>query len=225
VPDLTGPDPAVGERLRVVVADDHAPMIAGVRMALLDSGFEVCAEADNAHDAVREARAHRPDVVLLDIHMPGNGLSAARTISDELPDTAVVMLTVSQSEADLFEALRAGARGYLLKHIDPVRLPEALRGVLNGEVALPRTMAARLVDEFRRRESGPRRRLLGKRQVRLSEREWETLELLQQGLSTKEIAERFFVTPATVRSHVSALLRKLDVNTRDQAVAMVRGRE
>lgn len=221
--DVSGASTPAAEPLRVLVADDHAPMIAGVRMALLAGGFEVCAEAGNARDAVQQARAQRPDIALLDIHMQGNGLSAARLISEELPDTAVVMLTVSRAESDLFEALRAGARGYLLKDIDPVRLPEALRGVLAGEAALPRSLAARLMDEFRRRESAPRRRFLGKRRVQLSEREWEVLELLQQGLSTKEIAERFFVTPATVRSHVSALLRKLDVTSREEAVALFRG--
>ncbi len=221
--DVSAAVSSAAEPLRVLIADDHGAMRAGVRMALLAGGFEVCAEADNARDAVQQARTQQPDVALLDIHMPGNGLSAARLIGEELPETAVVMLTVSRSESDLFEALRAGARGYLLKDIDPVRLPEALRGVLAGEVALPRTLAAHLVDEFRRREAGPRRRLLGARRVRLSEREWETLELLQQGLSTKEIAERFFVTPATVRSHVSAILRKLEVSSRDEAVELLRG--
>jgi DNA-binding NarL/FixJ family response regulator len=221
VPDVTGVAPPEEQPLRVIVADDHAAMRAGVELALQGSGFEVCGQADNAQDAVRLARALRPDVALLDIHMPGNGLSAARLIGDELPETAVVMLTVSRAEADLFEALRVGARGYLLKDMDPVRLPEALCGVLAGEVALPRALTARLVDEFRRREGAPRRSLLGRRKVRLSEREWETLELLHQGLSTKEIAERFFVTPATVRSHVSALLRKLHVKSRDEAVALM----
>jgi DNA-binding NarL/FixJ family response regulator len=222
VHEVTAATSPVAEPLRVLIADDHAAMRAGVRMTLIAGGFEVCAEADNARDAVRQARAQRPDIALLDIHMPGNGLSAARLISEELPHTAVVMLTVSRTESDLFEALLAGARGYLIKDIDPVRLPEALRGVLAGEVALPRTLVARLVEEFRRHEAGSRRRLLGGRRVRLSEREWEVLELLQRGLSTREIAERFFVTPATVRSHVSALLRKLEVSSREEAVALFR---
>ena len=225
VPDVAGVASERERPLRVVVADDHAAMIAGVRLALQGSGFEVCGQADNAQDAVRLARALRPDVALLDIHMPGNGLSAARVLGDELPETAVVMLTVSRAEADLFEALRVGARGYLLKDMDPVRLPQALRGVIAGEVALPRALTAGLVAEFRRREGAPRRSLLGGRRVRLSEREWATLELLHQGLSTKEIAERFFVTPATVRSHVSALLRKLDVSSRDEAVALLQRSE
>ena len=208
--------------LRVLVADDHRAIRAGVRLALEGAGFTVCAEAGNAGDAVALARALRPDIALLDIQMPGNGITAAEAIGAELPDTAVVMLTVSQSETDLFAALRAGARGYLLKDIDPNRLPDALRGVLAGEAALPRTLAARLMREFRRRESAPRRPLLGRRGARLSDREWQTLEYLQQGLTTQEIADRLAVTPATVRSHVSALLKKLDVTSRDQAVALLR---
>ena len=207
--------------LRVLIADDHPYTLAGVRLALEAGGFVVCAEVDNADDAVREATATGPDVALLDIHMPGNGIRAAGQITALLPTVAVVMLTVSQADRDLFDALRAGARGYLLKDIDPSRLPEALRGVLSGEAALPRTLAARLMEEFRAKAAQPRRRLLSKRRVQLSEREWETLELLQQGLSTKQIAERLYVTPATVRSHVSALLRKLHVSSRSEAVRLL----
>jgi DNA-binding NarL/FixJ family response regulator len=157
--------------------------------------------------------------------MPGNGISAAAAITAALPDTAVVMLTVSKADADLFDALKAGARGYLLKDIDPARLSSALRGVLDGEAALPRTLAARLMEEFRRRESRGRVPLLGKRRVQLSEREYETLDMLRQGLSTAEIAQRLFVTPATVRSHVSAILRKLQVTSRDEAVALLSSEE
>ena len=207
--------------LRAIVADDHAPTRAGVAMALESDGFTVLAQVDNAPAAVAAAKEHRPDVALLDIHMPGNGISAAAAISSALPDTAIVMLTVSRADADLFDALKAGARGYLLKDIDPSRLAPALRGVLEGEAAIPRTLAARLMEEFRRRESRGRVPLLGKRRVELSEREYETLDLLRQGLTTAEIAARLFVTPATVRSHVSAILRKLQVGTRDEAVALL----
>jgi DNA-binding NarL/FixJ family response regulator len=215
----------VSEPLRVVIADDHAPTRAGVRAALLGDGFVVCAELDNATDAIAAAKEHKPDVALLDIRMPGNGIAAAAAISAALPDTAVVMLTVSQADADLFDALKAGARGYLLKDIDPSRLPMALRGVLDGEAAIPRTLAARLMEEFRRRESRGRVPLLGKRRVELSEREYETLELLRQGLTTGETAARLFVTPATVRSHVSAIVRKLQVNSRAEAVALLRAED
>src|SRR3954471_4613680 len=117
---------------RVLIADDHPPTRLGVRLALEEGGFTVCAEAASGPSAVQAALAERPDVAVLDVHMPGSGITAAREITDQLPDTAVVMLTVSRDDADLFQALRAGARVYLVKAIEPTRLPLALQGVLDG---------------------------------------------------------------------------------------------
>lgn len=205
--------------VRVVVADDHAPTRLGVRLSLEEDGFEVVAEAATATAAVQAVSEHRPDVALLDVHMPGDGIAAARAIGRALPATAVVMLTVSRDDEDLFEALRAGARGYLLKDIDPARLPHALRGVLEGEAALPRGLVARLVDEFRSRERAPSRGTGPA--ASLTEREWQVLELLRQGLDTAAIGQRLAVTPVTVRSHVSAVLRKLGVDSREAAVRMM----
>jgi DNA-binding NarL/FixJ family response regulator len=170
---------------------------------------------------VAAAVEHQPDVALLDIRMPGNGIEAAREIAERCPDTAIVMLTVSRDDADLFDALRAGARGYLLKDIEPEQLPRAVQGVIDGEAALPRSLVARLVDEFRIRESaaatarpqtGPFAALTG--------REWDVLDLMRAGLGTQEIARRLFVTSVTVRTHVSAIMRKLHVNDRDEAVRL-----
>jgi DNA-binding NarL/FixJ family response regulator len=202
--------------LRVVVADDHVPTRAALRSALESRGrFRVCAESGTAAGAVAAAVEHQPDVALLDIRMPGNGINAAREISARCPDTAIVMLTVSRDDADLFEAVSAGARGYLLKDIDPERLPRALQSVIDGEAALPRSLVARLVEEFRIRESaavtvrpkfGPF--------ASLTAREWEVLGLMQAGLATQEIATRLFVSPVTVRTYVSALMRKLQVSDR-----------
>jgi DNA-binding NarL/FixJ family response regulator len=206
--------------MRVLIADDHPPTRAGVRLSLESSGrFEVCGEASAAAPAVEAAALLRPDVALLDIHMPGSGINAAREIAVACPEAAVVMLTVSRDDADLFAALRAGARGYLLKDIDPDRLANALEGVMNGEAALPRGLVARLIDEFRDREQrrGRREGPLGQ----LTDREWETLDLMRQGLSTNEIAARLSVTPVTVRTHVSAILRKLQVGTRADAVRLM----
>jgi DNA-binding NarL/FixJ family response regulator len=211
----------MSESVRVVIADDHAPTRSGVRTALEHGGFEVVGEARDATAVVEIARRERPDVCLLDIHMPGSGIAAATRITDELPDTAVVMLTVSRNDDDLFDALRAGASGYLLKDTDPGRLPHALRGVLNGEAALPRTLVARLIDEFRDRGRYKRVPMLGARGAMLTSREWEVLELLREGLSTKEIAERLFLSPATIRSHVAAILRKLKVPDRAAAIRML----
>jgi DNA-binding NarL/FixJ family response regulator len=211
----------VTDGIRVVIADDHPPTRAGVRAALERGGFVVCAEAPDGASAVEAARRERPDVCLLDIHMPGDGIRAAETIAHELPDTAVVMLTVSRSDSDLFDALRVGACGYLLKDIDPARLPLALYGVLEGEAALPRRLVALLIEEFRERRRRRRIPLGGRRSVELTDREWEVLELMSEGLSTDEIAARLFISPVTVRTHVSAILRKLHVSTREAAVALL----
>lgn len=207
--------------VRVLIADDHPPTRAGVKLSLEETGeFVVVAEAASGAQAVEAAAMLRPEVALLDIHMPGNGIVAAREICASSPSTRVVMLTVSRDDADLFDALRAGASGYLLKDIDPARLGKALQGVLDGEAALPRGLVARLVEEFRNRDlaSGRREGPLAK----LTDREWETLDLMRQGYSTAEIASHLFVTPVTVRSHVSAILRKLRVTNREQAIEIAR---
>jgi DNA-binding NarL/FixJ family response regulator len=213
------PSEPTARPLRVLLADDHPPTRAGVRWTLETAGMEVCAEAADAAGAVAAAVRTLPDICILDIHMPGSGIEAAREITRQLPDTKVVMLTVSRDDDDLFDALRAGAAGYLLKDMDPDRVPFALQGVLAGEAALPRTLLARVMEEFRGRS---RRRILpGRRGEDLTEREWEVLELLRDGLSTAEIAERIYVSAATVRSHVAAILRKLRVPDRAAAVRLL----
>jgi DNA-binding NarL/FixJ family response regulator len=208
---------------RVLIADDHPPTRMGVRFTLEHAGFAVCAEAADANGAIDAALEHQPDVCLLDIHMPGSGIEAARAITRELPDTKVVMLTVSRDDNDLFDALRAGASGYLLKDMDPDRVPHALLGVLAGEAALPRTLLVRVMDEFRDRGRNRRgrRRLADRRGDDLSEREWEVLEALHEGLDTASIGQRLFVSPATVRSHVAAILKKLRVPDRAAAIRLL----
>jgi DNA-binding NarL/FixJ family response regulator len=188
---------------------------------LLDAGFAVVAEVGDGAAALEAAVRERPDLCLLDVHMPGSGIRAATEILDRLPDTAVVMLTVSRNDEDLFDALRAGAAGYLLKDTDPDRLPHALRGVLAGEAAVPRELMSRVIDEFR--SHGRRRRVAvpGRRGKELSSREWEVLDLLREGRTTADIARRLFVSPVTVRRHVSAILRKLDVPDRQAAIDLV----
>lgn len=206
--------------LRVVIADDHPPTRAGVRDALEDGTCVVVAEARDAAAAVAAAREHRPDVCLLDIRMPGSGINAAWEITNTLPDTAVVMLTASRDDDDLFEALRAGASGYLLKDMNPGRLSAALRGVLNGEAALPRPLVLKVLGQFRDR---PAKRLSLRRHPaveRLTARETEVLDLMAEGLTTTQIAARLFVSPVTVRTHVSAILKKLRVSDREAAIRL-----
>jgi DNA-binding NarL/FixJ family response regulator len=208
--------------IRVVLADDHAPMRERVRTALEADGCVVLAEAASAPEAVELAMAHRPEVVLLDIHMPGNGIQAAQRISRELPETAIVMLTQSREDDDLLDSLRAGASGYLLKDMDPGALAGALRSVLAGEAAMPPSLVMRILDEFR----GPGRRRFSRSSsaaAKLSSREWEVMEMLSQGLPTDEVASRLFVSPTTVRVHVSAVLKKLQVKDRASAFRLLRG--
>jgi DNA-binding NarL/FixJ family response regulator len=204
--------------LRVLIADDHPPTRMGVRMALEDAGMEIVAEVATGDAAVEAALRLEPDIALLDVQMPGSGIAAARSISVGAPNTAIVMLTVSRDDADLFQALAAGARGYLLKDTDPDRLAHALEGVVNGEAALPRALVMRLVDEFRLRDEADSRRRGPLAQ--LTPREWEILELLRSGLTTNQVAAQLFVTPVTVRSHVSAILRKLRVPDRAAAISL-----
>lgn len=213
----------MGPELSVVIADDHAPMRAGIRDALTADGFIVSGEAANAEHAVELVKMHRPDVCLLDIHMPGSGISAAAQITTAAPATAVVMLTFSQADEDLFDSLRAGARGYLLKNMDPDRLGAALRGVLSGQAALPRELAARVLEEFR---TAPQRRGFsrGRRREELTSRETEIMQLLQQGLSTTDIAKHLFLTPSTVRVHISSVLKKLQATDRAAALRILKDR-
>jgi DNA-binding NarL/FixJ family response regulator len=131
-----GASPAT-RRPRVLIADDHIPTRARVSRVLQRGGFEVCAEAGNAQAAVDAAVRERPDICLLDVHMPGNGITAAAEIGARLAQTVVVMLTVSEEANDLSDSRRAGARGYLLKDMDPALLPEALRSALRGNVIFP----------------------------------------------------------------------------------------
>jgi DNA-binding NarL/FixJ family response regulator len=203
------------------MADDHPQLRAHIRQALEAGGFEVCAEAANGPEAVRLAQQHQPDVVLLDIHMPGGGIRAAAEVARLLPEVAIVMLTVSRDDNDLFDSLRAGASGYLLKDTDPERLPAALRGVLSGEAAIPRALVARILDEFRE----PGRKRLGRRSKvagLLTSREWEVMSLLGDGLSTDEVAKGLFLSPTTVRVHISSVLRKLRVKDRQAAIDLLR---
>ncbi len=208
------------ELIRVLIADDHPPTRAGLRLALEDGGFEVVGEARSGRQAVELAAETRPDVCVLDVRMPdGDGVAAVEGILAASPGSACVMLTSSFDDEDLFAALRAGAVGYLLKDVDPDRLPGALRGVLRGEAALPRALVMRLVDEIRGRA---RRRvaLPGRKAVDLTEREAEVLRGLRDGKTTKELADALGVSSVTVRTHVHTLLKKLRVPDRQAAVRL-----
>ena len=209
------------EPISVVMADDQPRTRTRIRQALEAGGCVVLGEAASADQAVALTLEHRPDVALLDIHMPGNGITAAREISRSLPGTAVVMLTASAEDDDLFDSLRAGASGYLLKDTDSGLLVDELRCVLAGEAAMSRRLVGRIMEEFRS-PATPRFSRRSRASAKLSPREWEVMELLGEGLSTDEVARRLFVSPTTVRVHVSGVVRKLRVKDRESAFRVLR---
>jgi DNA-binding NarL/FixJ family response regulator len=199
---------------RVVVADDHLPSRAGVCGVLKAAGMEVCADVGTAETAVAAVLQHRPDACLLEVTLPGGGIAAAEEIALRAPQVAVMMLTVATDDSSLFAALRAGARGYLVKDTDPERLPLAIRGVLAGEAAVPRGMMGRVLDEFCAREV--RRRAMT--DEALSDREWEVMELLASGLPTRHVADRLAISEVTVRRHASTATQKLRAPDRQAAL-------
>lgn len=206
--------------IRVLIAAGAAATRAGLRLALECEGFAIVAEAREAGDAVELAQSCSPDVCLLETALPGNGIRAAGEINELAPAAAVVMLASTEASDDLFDALRAGAVGYLLMDTDPARLPHALRGVLAGEAAMPRKLVSRLIEEFR---AGGGRRLTVEngRGPDLTGREWEVMELARSGISTQQTADRLFVSPVTVRRHMSAVVHKLGAPDRESALRML----
>ena len=205
------------ETIRVLLVDDHALFRSGVASLLRqEPGFEVVGEADNGLEALEKAQELMPDVILMDIYMPEiGGLEATRRIKALLPYVKIVILTVSEEEADLFEAIKAGAHGYLLKHIEPAEFFRNLRGVFRGEAPLSRTAAAKLLKEFARLAQGVPDAVSP--QEKLSPREQEVLELLTQGATNKEIASSLNISENTVKNHLKNILEKLHLENRVQA--------
>jgi DNA-binding NarL/FixJ family response regulator len=211
--------------VRVLVADHDAASRDGVRQSLEANGFEVCGEADTARRAAEAARRQRPAVCLIETDLPGGGIAAAEQVIASTPATAVVMLSATVDDDRLLAAVRAGVRGYLLKDMDPTRLPDALRGVLDGEAAFPRALVGRVLDELRAMEHGRHAGELARLGVKLTRREREVLEHLDKGLSTAQISEVLSISAVTVRRHVSEILRKLSASDRESALRRLRDSE
>jgi DNA-binding NarL/FixJ family response regulator len=209
----------VSTQVRVLLADDHVPTRDDIRRTLeSDPRFVVCAEAGDAPAAIDAALRETPDICILDVQMPGGGIAATWEISTRLPQTKIVMLTVSHDDSDLFASLRAGASGYLLKDMDPAQLPDALEDVVNGEAALPATLVTRVIQEFRDRTPRRREVVAHSGYETLTSREWQVLDLLRQGLTTAAIARKLVLSPVTVRSHVNNILRKVRAPNREALV-------
>jgi DNA-binding NarL/FixJ family response regulator len=206
--------------MRVLLADDHALFRDGLRSLLEARGIDVVGEARNGREAVELSKRLQPDVVLMDLTMPElNGLAATRLLSAELPEVKVVILTASEDDADLFEAIKSGAQGYLFKNLAADQMFALLEGVGRGEPALTPQLARKLLGEFAR--PAPPARTVGAEGIQaLTEREHEVLELLVQGItSNRELAERLVVTENTVKYHLRNILDKLHVQNRAQVVA------
>ena len=204
--------------IRVVIADDQELVREGFRLILEShDDITVVAEAGDGSSAVEATRAHRPDVVLMDIRMPGlDGIAATREIQRQLPNTHVVMLTTFGDDRSLYEALKAGADGFLLKSGPRGQLPEAVRAVTTGASLLSPELTRRLIESFVERPPTPDG--TPERLAELTERELEVLRLVCRGLSNAEIARELFLTEATVKSHVGRILLKMAVRDRVQAV-------
>lgn len=210
--------PAGPPATRVLIANDSLPTRLGLRTLLEQQGFAVCAEAPDAPAAVEAAARELPDLCLIEIKIPGDGIAAIESIVAAAPETAVVVLTASRDEADLLWALRAGAAGYiLLEDADSESLARALQAVLRGEATLPRRFLPTLTAVLASRRKQPR---TGTRAA-LTAREEEILELLGEGLTTAEIAKRLFVSQVTVRTHICSIVKKLEVRDRQAAIRLL----
>jgi DNA-binding NarL/FixJ family response regulator len=221
-----GPPRTTASRWRVMIANDRAWRRAVIRRAVAsDPRFAVCAEVADAPSAVVAAARERPAVCLLEVGMPGGGISAAWEISARLPQTRVVMFSNSRDPAHLLAALRAGAMGYLRSDMNLARLPAVLNDVVMGKPAIPRDLVSYLVDEIRDRRARHRVLLDSGEAPHLTSREWQVLDLLRLELSTAQIARRLVLSEATVRSHIASTMAKLGVPDRTALITRFRGGE
>lgn len=209
------------EPIRVLLADDHPAFRSGLRVMLAEmTGVEVAGEASTGDEAVRLARELQPDVVVMDLNMPGmNGIDATRHITTESPHIAILVLTMLEDDDSVFQAMRAGSRGYLLKGADQEEIERAVRAVASGEAIFGPNVARRIAAYFRTQSTPTTADVAF---PALSEREREVLSLVADGKTNPEIARVLFLSPKTVRNHVSNIFTKLQVADRAHAIARAR---
>jgi len=209
----------VPEPIKVMIVDDHALFRRGLQMVLAnEEDIEVVAESGDGVDAVEKAKSARPDVILMDVRMPKRtGLEATAAIREILPESKIVMLTVSDEEADLYEALKAGALGYLLKDLAIEEVAAAIRSVQAGHSLITPSMATKLLTEFSALSAKANEEK--KPSPTLTEREIDVLKLAAQGLGNRDIAKRLGISENTVKNHVRNILSKLQLHSRGEAVA------
>ena len=207
------------ESITVVIADDHALFRRGLTMVLeSEPDIDVVGEANDGHEVVELAEQFMPDLVLMDVRMPGRGgIDAAQAIKDAVPHTKILMLTISDEEEDLYDAIKAGASGYLLKEISIEEVADSIRQVHAGQSLISPSMASKLLTEF----AAMARKDEEKQQMptpRLTDREMEVLTLVAQGLNNRDIAKELFISENTVKNHVRNILEKLHLHSRMEAV-------
>jgi len=207
------------DAIRVLIADDSPLFRRGISVVLAtEDAISVIAEAENGEDAVAKAAQFAPDVVLMDVRMPRvNGIEAARAIRASSPATKIIMLTVSDEDEDLYEAIKAGANSYLLKEVSVEEVPEAIRAVVQGQSLISPSMASKLLNEY----TSLARRAAEKQQFptpALTQRELEVLKLVAKGQSNREIGDELYISENTVKNHVRNILEKLHLHSRMEAV-------
>jgi two-component system NarL family response regulator len=219
VPPAPGPGGLQVEPIRVLVVDDHALFRRGLQMVLeQEPDIEVVGEASDGSEAVQKAADTLPDIVLMDVRMPKRGgIDACTAIHETVPSTKIIMLTISDEEADLYDAIKAGAMGYLLKEISIEEVASAIRAVHGGQSLISPSMASKLLTEF----ASMIKRTDDRQQVptpRLTDREMEVLKLVAKGLNNRDIAKQLFISENTVKNHIRNILEKLQLHSRMEAV-------
>jgi DNA-binding NarL/FixJ family response regulator len=209
--------------MKVLLVDDHALFLEGLQNLLSARGIQVVGTARDGLEALQKARVLSPDLILMDIRMPHcDGLTATRLIRAEMPESRIVMLTTSTQDADLFEAIKSGACGYLLKNLEAGPFISYLEGVMRGEAAIPRELASAVVKEFGRMAEGMRGpgdvETRGGSETELTARQMEVLQLVAQGLAYKEVANALGLSEHTVKYHMGDILRRLHLKNREQVV-------
>ncbi len=210
--------------MRVLLVDDHALFLEGLQNLLTTRGIQVVGIAHDGLEALAKARALAPDLILMDIRMPRcDGLTATRLLRAEMPEARIVMLTTSTQEADLFEAIKSGACGYLLKSLEAEPFVSYLHGVMRGEAAVSREMATAMLQEFGRLAEGTGRHAdaapRGGGEAELTARQGEVLQLVAQGKAYKEVGDVLGLSEHTVKYHMGEVLRRLHLKNREQVVA------
>lgn len=200
--------------IRLMLADDHRMLREGLRRSMVDQGFDVVGEARDGDEAVRLAEELRPEVILMDVTMPEmDGVEATRQIKGSLPEIKIVMLTMHADQEVLAAAIRAGASGYLVKDCSTEEIASAVRMAVSGETALSPQLAASMLDEVRKLDQPA-----NEEDRIITRREEEVLQLIADGCSTPEVAERLFISQKTVKNHLASIYQKLDARDRTQAV-------